>query len=419
MITGITLAGFKCFLDLKIAPKLITVLIGPNGSGKSGVLQALLLLKQSKNPAERLDPVGDVFNFSPEDFFFHGQGTAGDLVQIGLRGHGEVQTERVEFEINLQYGRSMAFVPPKGGHMSLHYQGNKHTIQAGRTGIQSIQLGRDAIVNLLEGNGIDLIRVDSVTGAASKLGEFVREASRLPTRILDDITWVPPSRSLTRASYPMGPELSAYISTAEGPSKQEEDAATTMGYSPDRLEQASRWMRQITGVGIRVPIIPPTSAQPLSTTVAGDVSVLAEGSGTNSLLMLLFELARAGEGATVLIEEPENHLHPKAQAELAAVISQESVDANKQIIIATHSEHLVNRLLTLVVAGRISTDMLALYSFSKDDHGACSANEIEITERGQTVGGVTGFFDTNLAEMEEYLRVLSPNPPKDGVWDAC
>ena len=116
------------------------------------------------------------------------------------------------------------------------------------------------------------------------------------------------------------------------------------------------------------------------------------------------------KGPTVLIEEPENHLHPKAQADLAAVISQEAVDANKQVIIATHSEHLVNRLLTRVAAGKISTDMLALYSFSKDEHGACSAEEIEITERGQTVGGVTGFFDTNLAEMEEYLRALRQDP---------
>ena len=410
MITGITLAGFKCFLDLKIAPTLITVLIGPNGSGKSGVLQALLLLKQSKNPAERLDLVGDVFSFSPEDFFFHGQGTAGDLVQIGLRGHGEVQTERVEFEINLQYGRSMALVPPKGGHMSFDYRGNEYDIRAGSRGIRDVQLGGDGVVNLLEGNGIDLIKFNSAPEAASQLANFVREASGLPTRILADITWVPPSRSLTRESYPMGPELSTHISTAKGPSKQEEDAATTMGYSQERLEQASRWMKQITGVGIRVPIIPPTSAQPLSTSVAGDVSVLAEGSGTNSLLMLLFELARASEGATFLIEEPENHLHPKAQADLAAVISQEAVDANKQVIIATHSEHLVNRLLTRVAAGKISTDMLALYSFSKDEHGACSAEEIEITERGQTVGGVTGFFDTNLAEMEEHLRVLREDP---------
>ena len=47
MITNITLLNFKCFRELEVNPKLITVFIGPNGAGKSSVLQALLLLKQS------------------------------------------------------------------------------------------------------------------------------------------------------------------------------------------------------------------------------------------------------------------------------------------------------------------------------------------------------------------------------------
>ena len=48
MITNITLGNFKCFRQVSIDPKLVTVLIGPNGTGKSGVLQALMLLKQSR-----------------------------------------------------------------------------------------------------------------------------------------------------------------------------------------------------------------------------------------------------------------------------------------------------------------------------------------------------------------------------------
>ena len=47
MITNITLENFKCFRQVSINPKRLTVLIGPNGTGKSSILQALLLLKQS------------------------------------------------------------------------------------------------------------------------------------------------------------------------------------------------------------------------------------------------------------------------------------------------------------------------------------------------------------------------------------
>ena len=42
MITNITLENFKCFRQVSINPKRLTVLIGPNGTGKSSILQALL-----------------------------------------------------------------------------------------------------------------------------------------------------------------------------------------------------------------------------------------------------------------------------------------------------------------------------------------------------------------------------------------
>ena len=47
MITSIVLENFKCFRQIEVKPRLITVFVGPNGSGKSSVLQALALLKQS------------------------------------------------------------------------------------------------------------------------------------------------------------------------------------------------------------------------------------------------------------------------------------------------------------------------------------------------------------------------------------
>ena len=51
MITNITLENFKCFQQVSINPKLVTLFIGPNGTGKSVVLQAMLLLKQSRDPS--------------------------------------------------------------------------------------------------------------------------------------------------------------------------------------------------------------------------------------------------------------------------------------------------------------------------------------------------------------------------------
>ena len=166
------------------------------------------------------------------------------------------------------------------------------------------------------------------------------------------------------------------------------------------------WMKKVTGVGIKVRLIPPLSVQPVSTTLWGEPSLTAEGSGTNALVHLLFELARAENGATVLIEEPEIHLHPGAQAELASVIAGEAKASNKQVIMTTHSEHIAGRLLIEVAEGNLSPDDIAIYSFEKDDDGICSASGIEVSENGQVAGGLRSFFQTDLDEMRRYVDAL-------------
>ena len=134
--------------------------------------------------------------------------------------------------------------------------------------------------------------------------------------------------------------------------------------------------------------------------------MVSEGFGANALIQLLHQLITAVNGATVLIEEPEIHLHPKAQAELAEVMAETAKAEDKQIIMTTHSEYVAGRLLTLVAEGKLTTDDLAIYSFEKDEKGECSATEIEVTERGQTKGGLTGFHEATRDEMRRYADGL-------------
>ena len=204
----------------------------------------------------------------------------------------------------------------------------------------------------------------------------------------------------------LGPESSDDISGASGLGAQEDDTATTLAYSRLEVERVSRLMKRITGVGFRVDTVPPQSAKPVSESVVGDLNLLAEGFGTNALVHLLFELVRTVPEATVLIEEPEVHLHPKAQADLASVLVEEAGSGRKQIVMTTHSEHVVGRLLTLVAEGKLSADELAIYSFEKDETGVCSASEIEVTDLGQVNGGLRSFFETDLDEMRRYVEAL-------------
>ena len=224
--------------------------------------------------------------------------------------------------------------------------------------------------------------------------------------MLDNVKIVPAARGLTRDVYELGPESIYDISGVSGLGTQEDDTATTLAYSRQEVEKVSLLMKQVTGVGFRVETVPPQSAKPVSETPAGEFSLLVEGFGTNALVQLLFEVVRTVPEATVLIEEPEIHLHPKAQADLASVLVEEAKTSDKQIVMTTHSEHVTGRLLTLVAEDKLSADELAIYSFQKDETGVCSASRIEVTDRGQVSGGLKGFFETDMDEMQRYVAAL-------------
>ena len=96
MITNITLNDFKCFQDISIDPKLVTVLIGPNGTGKSGILQALLLLKQSKDPSKKLDLDGHYLPFAEEEFMNHLARRQQAMVCLSLSGYWDVARADVD-----------------------------------------------------------------------------------------------------------------------------------------------------------------------------------------------------------------------------------------------------------------------------------------------------------------------------------
>jgi len=168
----------------------------------------------------------------------------------------------------------------------------------------------------------------------------------------------------------------------------------------------SSLLKRVTGVGLRADIVPDRSVEINALTATGDVNIVAEGFGTNALILLFQQLVRAKEGATILIEEPEIHLHPKAQAELASVLVEEAQAEDKQIIMTTHSEHILNRLLTLVAEKQLSVDELAIYAFEKDEKGECTASQIEVNEDGRVKGGIKDFFAPNLEELNRYIRAL-------------
>lgn len=108
----------------------------------------------------------------------------------------------------------------------------------------------------------------------------------------------------------------------------------------------------------------------------------------------------------VLIEQPELHLHPAAQANLAELIAY-SVEAKKsqRILIETHSEHLIRKLQVLVAKKTyLSPDMLAVYSVEKNNDGQAIVKKMELNEEGRFLTKwPSGFFDKS-HELASELR---------------
>lgn len=98
-----------------------------------------------------------------------------------------------------------------------------------------------------------------------------------------------------------------------------------------------------------------------------------------------------------VIEQPELHLHPAAQAELADLLVQAAnVNRSRRIIVETHSEHLIRKLQVLIADPNkpIDNDQVAIYYVEKDENGESFIKKMEIAENGQFLTKwPSGFFD--------------------------
>ena len=148
----------------------------------------------------------------------------------------------------------------------------------------------------------------------------------------------------------------------------------------------ARWLR-ILGIidDFRIMEIAPGSnrwqAKVRTSRGAPEVTLTDVGFGVSQVLPVIVLLHYAPEGSTVLLEQPELHLHPLAQAELADVIIHAATHRKVQVVLESHSEHLLLRLQRRIAEERVSADDVALYS-CRMRNGASEIEALALDEYG-------------------------------------
>jgi len=126
------------------------------------------------------------------------------------------------------------------------------------------------------------------------------------------------------------------------------------------------------------------------------------GFGVSQILPILTEGLMAECGSTLIVEQPEIHLHPRAQAQLADLFISLAKDG-KSSIIETHSEHMILRLARRIAQGQLNKNDIILYEFSLLKGGS-NVKKVEFDDFGNLKEWPAEFFETELEETMKYVK---------------
>jgi predicted ATPase len=127
----------------------------------------------------------------------------------------------------------------------------------------------------------------------------------------------------------------------------------------------------------------------------------AVGVGVSQVLPILVMGLLAPKNTLLIIEQPELHLHPRVQARLGDFFVGLS-KCQKQCLIETHSENLVNQLrYHIVESGGQEKSNCMIYFVDQDEQGATTFEQVEISPKGNILNWPEGFFDETMHQEDK------------------
>ena len=414
----IEINGFKSLRKVSINPSLMTVFVGPNGSGKSSVLQALTLLKQSRESVQ-LRTQGQIINLGQWGDIIS-KGSNRMLIEIsGVLSPWEspelLTMYRLRYKIawRFQLNGSLTAVSASMASDSIDLEASwmeGEEIKGNAINIKDFAFSYQA-----QRNTSKPIQITASAGSGEK-ASFWRDLNRIVQSVdkqLDLTYFVPPFRGQDLPQYTLQGSPQLQITSTAGSVQQASRLASTIAYRRELEAKISNWIERITGVRVSSELVPGPHVTIRAHPKKPKVSpiIVNEGYGSNQLVHLMGQIAMASEGSSICIDDPEIHLHPKAQAELAELLVEIAKDEHKQLLMTTHSEHIIFRLLTLVAEKKLNPQELAIYYFDKRN-GWTQAKRLTVDAKGTLAEGLPGFFEADVREFRKYIEAISRKPKK-------
>ncbi len=413
-LTAITIEGFKSIgSECKLELGSLNILAGANSAGKSSFLQPLLLLKQTVEAA--YDP-GPLLIDGPNVKFT-------ELAQIFSKVTGA--KKQLSIGLYANDGRSLKLSFEIGAKKQLQIEEYIHTDSKGKAQILTEKLSDDEVKKIVKASGFPTnsffpqLKASIGRDRAFLRLQFAHEDSRyiFPVGIVEgfgedvgrNIIHVPGLRG--------NPERS-YKKTAVGdsfPGTLDTYVASIVAHwqenNHEKLEILGRQLQQLgltwtvtskkiddTRVELQVGRLP-TAAQGGANDL---VSIADMGFGVSQVLPVLVALLVAKPGQMVYIEQPETHLHPKAQRALAEIFA-DAVKRNSVVIVETHSLLFVRAIQTLVARGVVQKEAVKLHWVERDATGQTQVTTRELDKSGAYGDWPQDFESTEMAGEQDYM----------------
>lgn len=428
MFTSLRLKHFKAWRDsgdLRLAP--VTLLLGSNSTGKSALLQSLLLLRQTVASPDRMvhlnlggDEVNDFFNFGHfEDVLTKGATPRQVEIAFSFRRAAEEPEERkgsrpavTEGRFHVVYGMTSSRAVAVQQCTLTGPAGKYQLVRKGK-GAYSVLVGDETAPR---GKSRTFAPERSIALPAEAIqllgpeGGYAEDLSLSIRRELEAVAYLGPLRRKSERDYvwnktrpgDLGVDgagaISALFASAYLRAKNGGD---------DVVAGVSKYLARM-GVAERIEIRQIGHSTRYEIVVHRDgveANLRDVGTGIAQVLPVLTLAFFAPRGTSILLEEPEIHLHPLAQAVLAELFVEISRERGVQFIVETHSEHLFRRLQTLIAKNALSVDDCTLY-FVERERADAKLRTLEVNEAGAIANWPPKFFGDALGETREQARLM-------------